>query len=72
MVAKNYSKNRGWIQKMMAHSLTISNIIHHDGSRFMEEYEKKVKKEPHIFCPKKIMYSSPEVLVGKRHGPNRI
>ena len=31
----------------------------------MTEYGKKMKKEPHIFCPKKIMYSSPEVLVGK-------
>ena len=30
---------------MMAHSLTISNITDHDGSKFMAEYEKKVKKE---------------------------
>jgi len=46
----------GWVQKMMGHSSLnmitdkyfayISNMTHHDGSKFMEEYEKRVKKEP--------------------------
>jgi len=49
-------ENLGWIQKMMGHSSLkmitdkyfsyIPNMTHHDGSNFMEKYEKKVKKEP--------------------------
>jgi len=49
-------ENLGWIQKMMGHSSLkmitdkyfsyIPNMTHHDGSKFMSEYEKKVKKEP--------------------------
>lgn len=30
---------------MITHSLTISNIAHHGGSKFIEKYEKKVEKE---------------------------
>ena len=26
----------------------IPNMTHHDGSKFMEEYERKVKKEPQM------------------------
>jgi len=49
-------ENLGWIQKMMGHSSLkmitdkyfsyIPNMTHNDGSKFMEEYEKKIKKEP--------------------------
>lgn len=49
-------KNLGWIQKMMGHASLkmitdkyfayIPNMTHHDGSKFMEEYERKVKKDP--------------------------
>lgn len=51
-------ENLGWIQKMMGHSSLkmitdkyfsyIPNMTHHDGSKFMSEYEKKVKKEPQM------------------------
>ncbi len=51
-------ENLGWIQKMMGHSSLkmitdkyfsyIPNMTHHDGSKFMEEYERKVKKEPQM------------------------
>jgi integrase len=51
-------ENLGWIQKMMGHSSLkmitdkyfsyIPNMTHNDGSKFMEEYEKKVKKEPQM------------------------
>jgi integrase len=47
------SENIGWIQKMMGHSSLkmitdkyfsyIPNMTHNDGSKFMAEYEKKVK-----------------------------
>ena len=33
--------------------------------RNIKKGEKRALNELHIFCPKKIMYSSPEVLVGK-------
>jgi len=52
-------ENLGWIQKMMGHSSLkmitdkyfsyIPNMTHHDGSKFMEEYERKVKKEPQMW-----------------------
>jgi len=51
-------ENVGWVQKMMGHSSLkmitdkyfsyIPNMTHHDGSNFMEKYEKKVKKEPQM------------------------
>jgi len=51
-------ENLGWVQKMMGHSSLkmitdkyfsyIPNMTHHDGSKFMENYEKKVKKEPQM------------------------
>jgi hypothetical protein len=48
MVAKKYSKNSDRIQKVMARSLHIPNMTHHDGSKFMEKYEKRVKKEARL------------------------
>ena len=65
MIAKNYSKNSGWIQKMMAYSLHISNMTHHDGSKFMAKYEKKVKKSPKCgphFLP--LFCSNEELIMG--------
>jgi integrase len=48
-------ENVGWVQKMMGHSSLkmitdkyfsyIPNMTHHDRSKFMEKYEKRVKKE---------------------------
>ena len=45
----------GWVQKMTGHSSLkmitdkyfsyIPNMAHHDGSKFMANYEKRVKKE---------------------------
>lgn len=47
-------ENLGWVQRMMGHSSLkmitdkyfsyIPNITHNDGSKFMEEYEKRAKK----------------------------
>lgn len=58
-------ENLGWIQKMMGHSSLkmitdkyfsyIPNMTHHDGSKFMAEYEKKVKKEPQKW-PNQVIY----------------
>jgi len=58
-------ENLGWIQKMMGHSSLkmitdkyfsyIPNMTHNDGTKFMEEYEKKVKKEPQM-CPRQDFY----------------
>ena len=48
-------ENLGWVQKMMGHSSLkmitdkyfsyIPNMTHQDGTKFLEEYEKKVEKE---------------------------
>jgi len=48
-------ENLGWVQKMMGHSSLkmitdkyfsyIPNMTHQDGSKFIEEYGKKVEKE---------------------------
>jgi hypothetical protein len=69
MVAKKYSKNSGWIQKVMAHSLHIPNMTHHDGSKFMEKYEKRVKKEaqmsPRFFDPRKSYIQFQRCLLAK-------
>jgi integrase len=61
-------ENLGWIQKMMGHSSLkmitdkyfsyIPNMTHHDGSKFMEEYERKVKKEPQMW-PRQDFYHLP-------------
>ena len=47
-------ENLGWVQKMMGHASLkmitdkyfsfIPNMTHQDGSKFLEEYEKKVEK----------------------------
>jgi len=47
-------ENLGWVQKMMGHASLkmitekyfsyIPNMTHHDGSKFLEEYRKKVEK----------------------------
>jgi integrase len=48
-------ENLGWVMKMMGHSSLkmitdkyfsyIPNVTHNDGSKFLEEYEKKIRKE---------------------------
>ncbi len=48
-------ENLGWVMKMMGHSSLkmitdkyfsyIPNMTHQDGSKFLEEYGKKVEKE---------------------------
>jgi integrase len=48
-------ENLGWVQKMIGHSslkmitdkyfFYIPNMTHQDGSKFLEEYEKKVEKD---------------------------
>ena len=60
-------ENLGWLQKMMGHSSLkmitdkyfsyIPNMTHHDGSKFMAEYEKKVKKEPQM-SPRQVFWWS--------------
>jgi len=48
-------ENLGWVQKMMGHSFLkmitdkyfscIPNMTHNDGSKFLEEYRKKIRKD---------------------------
>jgi hypothetical protein len=60
-------ENVGWVKKMMGHSTLkmitdkyfsyIPNMTHHDGSKFMEKYEKRVKKEAQM-SPRQDFYRS--------------
>jgi hypothetical protein len=69
MVAKKYSKKLRLDSKDDAHSLHIPNMTHHDGSKFMEKNEKRVKKEaqmsPWFFAPRKSSIQYQKCLLAK-------